>query len=139
MGIVICLGVSLLSATGCDFREGVSAPTEKTTTLNFEEGIPSLESRNRAPFYVVISPENTARIWRADSDAAVVVDAKSIGSALAKLNANPTDELVIYAEHNPPHTEILRIAERLRDQGYREIALVTPGGWVPSVPSLEAD
>lgn len=103
-----------------------------------DHGIPSLEAQSRVPFYVLISPDETATIWRADGDDVVTVGTGQIGSGLSGLGAAPVDPLLLFAEHNPSARQMIEVVQSLKDQGFTSVDLVTPGGWVPPVPTERA-
>ena len=90
------------------------------------------------PFYVLISPDETATIWRADGDDVVSVGMGEIGSGLSGLSAAQVDPLLLFAEHDPPAAQMIKVVQSLKDQGFSSVALVTPGGWVPPVPTEDA-
>ena len=101
------------------------------TTINVEHGSGALPS---VPFNVVLSSDGTAAIWRDDGDRVSKMNEGDIAEGLTALGAGPSDRLLIYAEHSPPHGEMIELVKSLRDQGFSSVTLVTPGGWRPPEP-----
>lgn len=127
------MGIAGLAA--CDAEDRSALTARPVTAINMEHGLPSLEAQSRVPFYVLISPDGTATIWRAGGDDAVTVDMGEIGSGLSGLSAAPVDPLLLFAEHDLSAGQMIEVVQSLKDQGFSSVALVTPGGWVPSVPT----
>lgn len=138
MRLYLCLvGITCLAA--CDTEDRSAYATRPVTTINMDHGFPSLEAQSRVPFYVLISPDETATIWRADGDDVVTVGMGEIGSGLSGLSAAPVDPLLLFAEHDPSAGQMIEVVQSLKDQGFASVTLVTPGGWVPPVPTERAE
>lgn len=132
--LCLCL-VGIASLAACDMEDRPANGARPATTINMEHGLPSLEAQSRVPFYVLISPDGTATVWRADGDEVATVGMGEIGSGLSGLRAAPVDPLLLFAEHDAPAGQMIEIVQSLKDQGFSSVALVTPGGWVPPVPT----
>jgi len=135
--LCLCL-MGIASIAACDAEDRTTPTAQPVTAINIVQGIPTLEAQSRVPFYVLISPNGTAAIWRADRDDVVTVGIGKIGSGLTGLSAAPVDPLLLFAEHNPPAWQMIEVAQSLNDQGFSEVGLVTPGGWVPPVPTEDS-
>lgn len=129
-----CL-VGIASLAACDTADRSADAARPVTTIRMEQGLPSLKAQSRVPFYVLISPNETATIWRADGNSVVTVGMGEIGSGLRGLSAAQVDPLLLFAEHDPPAGRMIEVVQALKDQGFSSAALVTPGGWVPPVPT----
>lgn len=135
--IFLCIaGITGLAACDTDDRSAHSA--RPVTSINVEHGLPSLEAQSRVPYYVLISSDETASIWRADGDEVVTVSMGEISSGLSGLSAGQVDPLLLFAEHNPPAGQMIEVVQSLKDEGFSSVALVAPGGWVPPVPTEAA-
>jgi len=127
--------MGIAGLTACDAEDRSADAARPVTPINMEHGLPSLEAQSRVPFYVLISPDGTATIWRADGDDVATVGVGEIGSGLGGLSAAPVDTLLLFAEHDPPAGQMIEVVQSLKDQGFSSVALVTPGGWLPPVPT----
>jgi hypothetical protein len=125
---LIALVVGLAS---CESRDQSGRPEQVVTTINVEHGSGALPS---VSFNVVLSSDGTAAVWRYDSDRVLKMDAGEIALGLTALGAKRNDQILIYAEHDPAHGDMLELVKSLRDQGFPSVTLVTPGGWVPPEP-----
>jgi len=133
----LCL-IAIAGLAACNAEDRSALAARPVTTITIEHGLPSLEAQARLPFYVLMLPDETATIWRADDRDFVTVDVGEIGSALRGLSAAPVDPLLLFAEHDPPAGQMVKVAKSLKDQGFSSVALVTPSGWLPPVPADDA-
>lgn len=132
--LCLCL-VGIAGLVACDTEDRSANAARPVTTINMEHGLPSLAAQSRVPFYVLILPDETATIWRADGDDVATVGMGEIGSGLSGLSAAEVDPLLLFAEHDPLAGQMIEVVQSLKDQGFSSVALVTPGGWVPPVPT----
>ena len=121
----------LVGLAGCESRERSGAPEQVVTTINVEHGSGALPT---VSFNVVLSSDGAAAIWRDDGDRVSKMSAGEIARGLTALGAKRNDQILIYAEHDPAHGDMLELVKSLRDQGFPSVTLVTPGGWVPPEP-----
>jgi len=133
------LGLCLACIAGlaaCDTENRSARLEQSFTAINLEpeRGILTPEALSRAPFLIVVLPDKTASIWRADGEDAVTVGIGEIGSGLHGLGASLADPLRLYAQHDAPALQMIEIVRDLNEQGFSWVALVTAGGWTPPIP-----
>lgn len=132
--LCLCL-IGFAGLSACDSEVHPFMKDRPVTGIFMSQGDRIPEAQARVPLYVVVSLDGTATIWRADADDAVTISVGDIPSRLSSLGVVPRDRLILFAQHDLPAERMVELLEGLKQHGYYFVALVTPGGWVPPVPT----